>query len=550
MITNFSNLLEGGYLASPDITLFRELLACEQLLIAGERPSMAEFLESRRHRYGFDSERYPMYFKSDGTTDLEPVYVRTGSATQYLEQQIGAIARHEMGLRNVLSHTPDINLITEVLPNLSGVVTHRESSAITRSLLAGKFGSESHEAATSRLISTLYIKQHLEEFRCDIATGLRPLSVFERLGSGDHARDAALLYAVLSGCGIDKGILTQGGNDRALANLRGTGGHEQFVLRLAVLCRSLGNYLVRKHSISEMRAYARNVLAVVGHRNGELKVSQSLYDEADQSLAHIVGRLRSADKSFAAEFEKQVAQTHTGPVVLLVTATKVETQALLKVAEEQGVGRPQFVSKDRYVALELGWLNSARLIAVQCEPGSVGPSAAQAVIGDAISDFKPKAVILGGIAFGAKPDKQKLGDVLLSKMVVEYERAKIKEGVTIPRSQRIESSPKLLSVFRAAEATWRDTPVHVGTLLTGEKLIDDKPFVTGLLKLEPEAIGGEMEGAGLVAAAERAKVDWIIAKAIVDWGYEKSTSSSDAQQYGAARSAFLFVFWALSKVGI
>ena len=33
----------------------------------------------------------------------------------------------------------------------------------------------------------------------------------------------------------------------------------------------------------------------------------------------------------------------------------------------------------------------------------------------------------------------------------------------------------------------------------------------------PEAIGGEMEGVGLSAAAIRSRVPWILAKSICDW---------------------------------
>lgn len=57
-----------------------------------------------------------------------------------------------------------------------------------------------------------------------------------------------------------------------------------------------------------------------------------------------------------------------------------------------------------------------------------------------------------------------------------------------------------------------------GQILSGEKLVDSMEFKQQLLKKYPEAIGGEMEGAGLYAAAERAKVEWIIVKAICDWG--------------------------------
>ena len=55
---------------------------------------------------------------------------------------------------------------------------------------------------------------------------------------------------------------------------------------------------------------------------------------------------------------------------------------------------------------------------------------------------------------------------------------------------------------------------------------------------EPELIGGEMEGAGLIAVAERYKKDWILVKAISDWGVDKK----DEGQEQASNLAFEYVF--------
>ena len=56
-------------------------------------------------------------------------------------------------------------------------------------------------------------------------------------------------------------------------------------------------------------------------------------------------------------------------------------------------------------------------------------------------------------------------------------------------------------------------------------------------QLAPEAIGLEMEGAGLYSAANKRKVDWIIVKGISDWGFNKS----DRWQQLAATNAAEFV---------
>lgn len=57
-----------------------------------------------------------------------------------------------------------------------------------------------------------------------------------------------------------------------------------------------------------------------------------------------------------------------------------------------------------------------------------------------------------------------------------------------------------------------------GPLLSGEKLVDDLEFKNQLFARHPNAVGGEMEGAGFYAAAQRKRVPCILLKSICDWG--------------------------------
>lgn len=60
----------------------------------------------------------------------------------------------------------------------------------------------------------------------------------------------------------------------------------------------------------------------------------------------------------------------------------------------------------------------------------------------------------------------------------------------------------------------------------------------------PDAIGGEMEGSGAYEAATLDnKPDWIVVKAISDWGYEKT----NAKQPLAARNAAEFVIHVIAS---
>src|SRR5262249_50341561 len=85
------------------------------------------------------------------------------------------------------------------------------------------------------------------------------------------------------------------------------------------------------------------------------------------------------------------------------------------------------------------------------------------------------------------------------------------------RDAKPQASPWLVHLCRSAEVTWQGARLCFGTVLTGSKLVDDLDFREQLRALEPEAIGGEMEGAALYGACHDRKVDWMLVKGISDF---------------------------------
>src|SRR5262249_36878169 len=83
--------------------------------------------------------------------------------------------------------------------------------------------------------------------------------------------------------------------------------------------------------------------------------------------------------------------------------------------------------------------------------------------------------------------------------------------------------------------------VRIGPILSGEKLVDDPEFKTSLFRTFPQAIGGEMGGGGLCAAAIRSSIPWILVKAICDWGDGKKDKKHQPLAAAAAVSLIHFV---------
>ena len=121
-----------------------------------------------------------------------------------------------------------------------------------------------------------------------------------------------------------------------------------------------------------------------------------------------------------------------------------------------------------------------------CEMGSSGRDSSQAVAGELIGFWKPRAIVMVGIAFGRDAERQKIGDVLIADRVICYEPARVGSDQTIQRGNHYPTSPMLLNRFRNAIGWSFLNPVgsacdlHFGPLLSGEKLVDNSEFKKGL----------------------------------------------------------------------
>jgi nucleoside phosphorylase/tetratricopeptide (TPR) repeat protein len=236
--------------------------------------------------------------------------------------------------------------------------------------------------------------------------------------------------------------------------------------------------------------------------------------------------------------------------ILVVTVTETESRAVLSAFGAVANYKPKPVTVSQAYH-DLGIVNDVRVAMVRSEMGSGTPGASSEVVRKAIADFNPSMVIMVGIAFGVDPAKEHIGDVLVSQQLSLYgpqRRGTRPDGTaySIARGPRVPAASLPLSIMRAAELSWKKrAEVRFGLMLSGPVLVDNRDFREHLKALEPEAIGGEMEGEGLYLAAQDAKVDWIIVKGICDWADGNKAKNKLASQRLAARNAAAFVVHAL-----
>lgn len=216
---------------------------------------------------------------------------------------------------------------------------------------------------------------------------------------------------------------------------------------------------------------------------------------------------------------------HADIDILLLTAAELERETVLRHMKppltKSSIARVYAGTLTFYI----GRLGAANVALTRCKAGSVLRDGSTLAVFESLRLVRPRGIIAVGFAFGGYTDKLQIADVLVSSSVALYDVVRKQADGDISRSVRPESGPLLLNRFREA-SDWKynrtdghECKIVEGLILTGEELIDSLPRKVELFTAYPEAIGGEMEGSGLYAAAARRwQSEWIIIKAVCDWG--------------------------------
>ena len=240
------------------------------------------------------------------------------------------------------------------------------------------------------------------------------------------------------------------------------------------------------------------------------------------------------------------------PQIGIVVATEVERLSVLcrlKPPQRRRFVLQVFEGSNTYY---VGRLGTANVVLVMSAMGSIGRDASTIVTSELLEHWSPNAVVMVGIAFGKDAEKQMIGGVLISERIVSYEPQRLGIDENLNRGEEHKGGPLLLNRFRNVLGWNFKNPLgvqcshQIGPILSGEKLVDNPEVKSVLFTRYPTAIGGEMEAAGFVAAAERRTCEWIVLKAICDWGDGKKQKH---HQGFAAAAAVDLLTHALNQVG-
>lgn len=242
---------------------------------------------------------------------------------------------------------------------------------------------------------------------------------------------------------------------------------------------------------------------------------------------------------------------HHAIKILLVVATETERDAVIEKIRPLPTHNSLLKCFDGSQTYYFGVLGCFPVCLVKTTMmGSLKRDASFSTVTEALQAWDFKIVIMPGIAFGRDEEKQRIGDILISETLSQYETAKEdQDGVTINRGHSVPASNVLLNRF-SQESFWNDDnsgnkiKISKCELLSGEKLVNDTKIKSSLFARFPNAKGGEMEGNGVYAACDKNKVDWIICKSICDWA---DGSKDDRWQKLAANNSISYVSHVLSE---
>lgn len=203
--------------------------------------------------------------------------------------------------------------------------------------------------------------------------------------------------------------------------------------------------------------------------------------------------------------------------ILIITALADEREALLARLPKSRRQNPSADDVNVYYRVDLPVTFPDRTTGTYSlaltTPLSMGRVNAAVTTGAAIRRWRPRYLLLVGIAAGTKANEVKLGDILLPDQIVDYELQKITDAGPEIRWRVHQADPRLrlaadgfktngwrrrIGVQRPEEGTPK---IHVGPVATGDKVAKTEQLFEQLLADWPKLIGLEMEAGGAAEAA-------------------------------------------------
>jgi nucleoside phosphorylase len=258
----------------------------------------------------------------------------------------------------------------------------------------------------------------------------------------------------------------------------------------------------------------------------------------------------------------KVSPTELRCTILLFVAIPTELEEVLLAALAMGctVSKVQGNASEYY---DLGEFDYRRVMVVRTEMGPFAFDGAAAKAIHCLIETQAAHIISVGMAFGTLPKLQSIGHVLVSTGILAYDRCHVvcggRDGGSgkyphhdYSQVPRLAASERLLAEFLAAalRPPWKGM-VHSGLILSGGAIIHCEEFRDHLAQQcavgrGDIAIGGDMEGVGILSASKVEEPNWIVIKGVSDFANSERHAIIEQTRRPACKRAAAFVLETLA----
>lgn len=235
--------------------------------------------------------------------------------------------------------------------------------------------------------------------------------------------------------------------------------------------------------------------------------------------------------------------------VLLVTATETELCAVLGCRNTE---KECIIVDAPGSNFYLGWYGDYHVAIVNTGQGDKKTRQKVLKVQKLVN---AKYAIAIGICYGMKPKPTlDIGDIIVSEKIKDITLTREEEDGPLYRVDEYKVKGKLLDVFNTKagigfkfeKAPGKYANINTGVLVSEPKLVADQTYKDRIMHQISDALGGEMEGNGLMEAAEEGDFHRIVIKAVADWG-NKDKALYKKYQKPAAVAAAQYVHACLKK---
>jgi nucleoside phosphorylase len=540
---------------------FERLLQAGALDAVSHTLSRDEFLASRQQAYQHDAARYPRYFADPGQLAFGAFSATRRKVSGTTAPLDSALTLWSQDLHTQYRFEPTPLAVRRPVFE---ALRRREGQAITFAYFEPQLGDLARRPgaghAIRRQISRAFTDDYLRMMDGDIVTGIRGLYIFDDLASRFPRYDLPVLGQIAYACGADTlvDVVLNSPDDmyplyiarRQVPAARAAAAVRWLVDALYQLdldsppgrgadpqeWRSQANVRgrLRQQILGGTRVRGRSALSAAG--------PAEIYGALEAAALSLAKGVAKAVPGVAPLLERtRGTLTPMNADVVLLTVNDIETAAV-DGALTAGGWEPRLEYGDSNVYKIWEGAAGTVVATARSRASTRGSGGATLTAIDAVRELDPQAVIAVGLAFGFDGAKTPIGTVLVSTRVVDYELQRVgtdDDGQMriVERGSRPDAHPRLLGLFRDTGLAQTGLPVAYGDIVTGDKLIDNAAYREELRNRFPDALGGEMEGAGILAAAEREQVMWLIVKGVCDLASSKALDEEVRQRMAAANSA-------------